>query len=91
MDHANLFKEGGAENPNEWHRAKARRCKTPSLCEALLWDCKRCSSQGEWERALSRYVLAAAAVVHADADINFDDAQVRSLRSRQQAGWRVAG
>jgi hypothetical protein len=90
MDYANLFKEGGTENPNEWLRAKAQLCKSPLLCEALLWGCKRCSLQGEWERALTRYVLAAAVVVHADADINFDDAPVRSLRSWQQAGWQVA-
>ena len=32
-----------------------------------------CYKAGDWERALNRYVLAAAAVAHSDKDSNFDD------------------
>ena len=42
-----------------------------------------CYAEQAWERALNRYVLAAAAVAHADQDTNFDAAERHAARQEK--------
>ena len=87
---------GGLSTASGWHvslRLLVARNPKPvydmapaeKLGAARLWRelGNACYGAKDWERALNRYVLAAAAVAHADRDSNFTHEQLRAARAER--------